>query len=186
MHQNEHFFFDFFCVVEHEKSCFLKMLKTHQFLNVFALLKKYDEKSVRGGYFLPHIMKVAFSALLLSWPALWLRLGVVLLLDTFQALVCVALCRRLLFKMCISSRQNAWFYVSLCIQNVIFLSKMCSFEARTGVKPCFFTQMLNSAFLPVSFFSTNQRYAFLSKSSKCVFRRGETLVFFFVSRLKIS
>ena len=48
-----------------KKSDLSKMFKTQPFLNVFAFPKQYDEKSVRGGYFLPQIMKVAFSAFLL-------------------------------------------------------------------------------------------------------------------------
>ena len=90
-----------------KKADFLKMLKTHQLLNVFGPLENYAEKSVRGGYFLPQIMKVAFFFFLLFLPSPWLRLGDVFVIDTLQALVCVALCRALLFKMCISSRQNA-------------------------------------------------------------------------------
>ena len=96
-----------FVLLNTTKDVFLKMLKTHQFLNVFSLLEKYAKKSVRGGYYLPQIMKVAFFVFLLFLPSPWLRLGDVFVIDTLQALVCVALCRALLFKMCVSSRQNA-------------------------------------------------------------------------------
>ena len=48
-----------------KKGDFFKLLKTHQFLHFFGFLKRYVEKSVRGGHFLPQIMTVAFSAFLL-------------------------------------------------------------------------------------------------------------------------
>ena len=107
----------------------------------------------------------------------------------FAWLVCVALCRPLLFKMCVSSRQNAWFCVFLYTLHFVILSKYCFLDTRNGLKPCFLTQRLKSALLAACRSCQTKRYSNPSKYSKCAFRRSETLVFlvhFYVCKSRLS
>ena len=122
-----------------KKVYFLKLVKTLCKIHFFWPLKNIHEKSVPRPYFLPHILNGAFSALSLLKSPLWLRLRRVFASDTFLTLPCLASSRRLLSKIGVSSRRNASFYIPLRMLNNISLSKICSFELETGLKPCYFT-----------------------------------------------
>ena len=98
-----------------KKDSFSKVVRTSYEKTIFGPLQKVPLTMVRRGhFFLPHIMRGAFSALSLFYSSLWLRLGLVFVLDTLQAFVCLASCGRLLFKM------SVFFYVSLHMLNDSF------------------------------------------------------------------
>ena len=178
MHQNEYFFFDFVFADYDEKSWFYENVKNTSVFALFQLSWTIRwKKCPRRVFFavdyesrLLSLFAPLTAALAPSWAPWSLRY--------IPWLGFVALCRRLLLKMCISSRQNAYFYVSLRILNLLFLEKVCFSEAQNGLKPCFLTQMLKLAFLAACRSFQTQHYSFSSsKSSQRAFRRGETLVF---------
>ena len=76
MHQNEHFLFISSSLIMMKKADFSKMLKTHQFLNVFALLKRYDKKKCpRRVFFAADYESSLFSSFALSTGPLGLSWG---------------------------------------------------------------------------------------------------------------
>ena len=117
---------------------------------IFGLLQKIPFEMCPRTPFLRHIMNGPFSALFLFWPSLCLRLGLVFAFDTLRALLCAASCWRLLLKMSVSSRRNAYFYVPLQMLNDISLSKIRFLAFKNGLKPCFLTHFRKPAFWTVS------------------------------------
>ena len=107
----------------------------------------------------------------------------------FAWVVCVVLYGQLLFNMCVSSRQNACFCLFLYALHFLILSHTCYLEVQNGLKPCVLTEMLKSALSAACRSCQTKHRSNPATYSKCVFRRGETLVFlvrFYVCKSRLA
>ena len=146
MHQNEHIFFDFSFGVEHEKSLFCENVQNTSVFECFQPSWKLSWKKCPQRVFfaadyerrLFHYLSLLTVPMAPSWGSSSVKY--------FAWLVCVALCRPLLLKMCVSSRQNAWFYVLLCILTFIFFQKCIFLSSGLGSNPVFWRRCWNRLF----------------------------------------
>ena len=155
------------------------MLKTHQFVHFLGLLKQYIEKSVRGGYFLPQIMKVAFCACSLSWPPLWLRLGLFEVSDTFHDSDLLLFADDFFWK-CAFCRGKMLIFMFLFVYSIFFfLTKYAFLRPRMASNPVFWRRCWNWHFWRLADLSKLSTIPFLQNHRNVRFVEAKRLFFFF-------